>query len=70
MAATLQAPVNRLARRQRRRFPVLTAASVALLLAATAALIVVAVARGLAPATGGHRTGAPVVVPYPAPGPF
>jgi hypothetical protein len=70
MAAIIEAPVNRPARRQHRRFPVLIAAGVALVLAVTAALIVVAISRGLAPAPGGHRTGTPVVVPHPAPGPF
>jgi hypothetical protein len=70
MATTIKAPVNRPARRQHRRFPVLIAAGVALVLAVTAALIFVAVWRGPAPAPGGYRTGTPVVVPHPAPGPF
>jgi hypothetical protein len=38
-------------------------------LAVTAALIFVVVARGLAPAPAGHRTGTPVLAPHPAPGP-
>ena len=34
-----------------------------------AAVILIAVARGLAPAPAGQRTGTPIVVPHPAPGP-
>jgi hypothetical protein len=48
---------------------VLIAVGVALVLAVTAALILVVVARGLAAAPSGDRTGTPVVVPHPAPGP-
>ena len=70
MAATIEAPVNRPARPQHRRFPAPVAVGVALVLAVAAALIVIAVWRGLAPAApSGHRTGTPVVVPHPAPGP-
>ena len=70
MAATIEVPVSRPARPQHRRFPAPVAVGVALVLAVTAAMIVVAVCRGLAPAPVGHRTGTPVVVPHPAPGPF
>jgi hypothetical protein len=68
-SATIEVPVSRPARRQHRRFPAPMAAGVALVLAVTAALIFIAVARDLAPAPGGHRTGTPVVAPHPAPGP-
>jgi hypothetical protein len=70
MAATIEVPVSRPARPRHRRFPAPIAVGVALVLAVTAALIVVAVWRGLAPAPAGHRTGPPIVVPHPAPGPF
>jgi hypothetical protein len=70
MAATTEVPVSRPAGPQHRRFPAPIAIGVALVLAVTAALIVVAVWRGLAPAPVGHRTGTPIVVPHPAPGPF
>jgi hypothetical protein len=70
MAATIEVPVSRPAGQRHRRFPAPVALGVALVLAVTAALIVVAVWRGLAPAAPvGHRTGTPVVVPHPAPGP-
>ena len=71
MAATIEAPVNCPARLQHRRFPALIAVG-ALVAAVTAALIFLAVSRGLAPASTGHRTGTPVTVPHPhpAPGPF
>lgn len=66
--------VNRPLGREPRRFPVPVAAAVslvvALALAVIAALIFVAVSRGLAPGPSGQRTGLPVVVPHPAPGPF
>jgi len=52
------------------RFAAPLAAAVALVLAVTAALIFVAVVRGLASAPSGHRTGTPIVVPHPTPGPF
>ena len=69
MAATIKVPVSRPARPRHRRFPAPIAAAVALVLAVTAAVILIAVCRGLAPAPGGLRTGTPVVVPHPAPGP-
>ena len=69
MTATTEVPVTRPARPQHRRFPVPLAVGVALVLAVTAALLVIAVARGLASAPVGHRTGTPVMVPHPAPGP-
>jgi hypothetical protein len=69
MAATIEVPVSRPAGPQHRRFPPLIAVGVALVLAVTAALILIAVARGLAPAPAGHRTGTPIVVPHPVPGP-
>jgi len=69
MAATIEVPVRRPARPQHRRFPALIAVGVALVLAVTAALILIAVARGLAPAHAGHLTGTSIVVPHPAPGP-
>ena len=69
MAATIEVPVSRPASRQHRRFPAPVAVGVALVLAVTAALILIAVWRGLAPSPAGHRTGTPVVVPHPAPGP-
>ena len=69
MAATIEAPASRPARPQHRRFPAPIAAGVALVLAVTAALIVIALWRGLAPAPAGLRTGTPIVVPHPAPGP-
>jgi hypothetical protein len=70
MAATIEVPVSRPVRQQHRWFPAPVAAGAALVLAVTAALIFIAVARGLAPAPTGHRTGTPVVMPHPAPGPF
>jgi hypothetical protein len=69
MAVTIEVPVSRPVRPQPRRFPVPIAVGVALVLAVRAALIVIAVSRGLAPASVGHRTGTPVVVPHSAPGP-
>jgi len=69
MAPAIEVPVSRPPRPQHRRFPVLIAVGVALVLAVTAALILVVVARGLAAAPSGDRTGTPVVVPHPAPGP-
>ena len=70
MAATIEAPVNGPARLQHRRFPALIAVGVALMVTVTAALMFIAVSRGLAPASTGHRTGTPVIVPHPTPGPF
>ena len=70
MAATIEVPVSRPVRLQHRRFPAPAAVGVALVLAVTSALIVVAVWRGLASAPVGHRTGTPIVVPHPAPGPL
>ena len=69
MAATIKVPVSRLAGRQHRQLPALIAAGVALVLAVTAALILIAVTRALAPAPAGDRTGTPVVMPHPVPGP-
>ena len=69
MAATIKVPVSRPAGPQHRRFPAPIAIGVALVLAVTAALILIAVWRGLAPAPIAHRTGTPIVVPHPAPGP-
>ena len=69
MAATIEVSASRLAAPRRRRFPAPMAAGVALVLAVTAALILIAVWRGLAPSPAGHRTGTPIVVPHPAPGP-
>ena len=69
MAATIEVPASRPARPQHRRFAVPVSVSVALVLAVTAALIVIAVCHGLAPGPAGHRTGTPIVVPHPAPGP-
>jgi hypothetical protein len=45
-------------------------AFLALVLTVIAVLISIAVARGLAPASSGHRTGTPILMPHPAPGPF
>jgi hypothetical protein len=69
MAATIEVPAGRPARPRHRRFPAPITVGVALVLAVMAALILIAVWRGLAPAPAGHRTGTPVVVPHPAPGP-
>jgi hypothetical protein len=69
MAATIEVPLSRLVRPRHRRFPAPVALGVALVLAVTAVLILIAVWRGLAPAPTGHRTGTPIVVPHPAPGP-
>ena len=69
MAATIEVPVSRPARPQHRRFPAPIAVGVALVLAVTAALIVLAVWRGLAPVPADPRTGTPILVPHPAPGP-
>ena len=69
MAATIKAPVSRPARPRHRRFLAPIAVGVALVLAVTAVVILIAVWRGLAPAPAGHRTGTPIVVPHPAPGP-
>ncbi len=68
MAATIKVPASRLAGLQHRQLLALIAVGVALVLAVTAALIFVVVARGLAPAPSGDRTGTPVVMPHPAPG--
>ena len=71
MAATIEVPVSRPARPQHhRRFAVPVAVGVALMLAVTAALLFIAVSRGVAPASTGHRTGTPAIVPHPTPGPF
>jgi len=71
MAATIEVPVSRPARPQHhRRFAVPVAVGVALMLAVTAALMFIAVSRGAAPASAGHRTGTPVIMPHPTPGPF
>jgi hypothetical protein len=43
---------------------------IALVVLVAALLISIAVSRGMAPASGGHRSGSPIVVPNPAPGPF
>ena len=69
MAPAIEVPVSRPPGLQHRRFPELIAVGVAQVLAVTAALIFVVVARGLAPAPSGDRTGTPVVMPHPAPGP-
>jgi len=69
MAATIEVPVSRPAKPRHRRFPAPITVGVALVLAVTAALIVIALWRGLAPAPAGLRTGTPIVVPHPAPGP-
>jgi hypothetical protein len=69
MAATIEVPVSSPAGPRHRRFPAPVAVGVAVVLAVTAALIVIAAWRGLAPAPVGHRTGTPVIVPHPAPGP-
>jgi hypothetical protein len=69
MAATIKVPVSRPAGLQHRQLLALITVGVALVLAVTAALIVIRVARGLASAPAGHRTGTPVVVPHPALGP-
>ena len=69
MAATLEVPASRPARPRHRRFPAQITVAVALVLAVTAAVILITVWRGLAPAPAGHRTGTPIVVPHPAPGP-
>ena len=68
MAATIEVPASPV-RIQHRQLLALIAVGVALVLAVTAALIVIAVCHGLAPAPAGHRTGTPIVVPHPAPGP-
>jgi ferric-dicitrate binding protein FerR (iron transport regulator) len=69
MAATIEVPVSRPARPQRRRFPAPAAVGVALVLAVTAALIVIAIWRGLASAPAGRLTGTLAVVSHLAPGP-
>jgi hypothetical protein len=73
MGTSIETPVNRPLGLEPRRFPapiaVAVALVVALALAVTAALIFVAVSRGLAPGPSGQRTGMPVVVPHPTPGP-
>ena len=69
MAATIEIPVSRPAGPRHRRFPAPVAVGVAVVLAVMAAVILIAVWHGLAPAPGGLRTGTPVVVPHPAPGP-
>jgi hypothetical protein len=43
---------------------------IALVVTVTAVLISIAVSRDMAPASGGHRSGSPIVVPNPVPGPF
>jgi hypothetical protein len=67
-------PVTRPVGLEPRQVPAPIAAAVALVvalaLAVTVALITVAVSRGVAPGAGGHRTGTPIVVPHPTPGPF
>ena len=68
--ASIEVPVTGLPGLPPRRFAAPLTAAVALVLAVTAALIFVAAVRGLAPAPSGHRTGTPVVVPHPTPGPF
>jgi hypothetical protein len=71
MAATIEVRVSRPARpRHRRRFAAPVAVGVALIVAVTAALMFIAVSRGVAPASTGHRTGTPVIMPHPTPGPF
>jgi hypothetical protein len=55
---------------QHRRVPALMAVGIALMLTATAVLISSANSRVLAPTPTSHRTGAPIVVPHPSPGPF
>jgi hypothetical protein len=71
MAATIEIPVSRPARPQHhRRFAAPVAVGVALMVAVTAALMFIAVSRAAAPASTGHRTGTPAVVPHPTPGPF
>jgi len=67
MAATTEVSVSRPARLQHRRFP---AAAVAIVLAVTAVLVFVAFSHALGPAPAGHRSGTPIVVPKPSPGPF
>jgi hypothetical protein len=69
MAATIEVPVGRPVGPRHRRFPAPITVAVALVLAVTAALILIAVWRGLAPAPAGLRTGTPIVVLHPAPGP-
>jgi hypothetical protein len=69
MAATIDVPASHPARPRHRQLLAPIAVAVALVLAVTAALILIAVWRGLAPAPIAHRTGTPIVVPHPAPGP-
>ena len=69
MTATIKVPASCPARPRHRQLLALIAIGVALVLAVTAALILIAVWRGLAPVPVGHRTGTPIVVPHPAPGP-
>ena len=69
VATTIKVPVGRPAGLQHRQLLALIAVGVALVLAVTAALILIAVARGLAPAPACHPSGTPIVAPHPAPGP-
>jgi len=69
-AESTEVPVTSFPGLPPRRLPAPVAAAVALVLAMTAALIFIAVSRALAPGPGGCRTGTPIVVPHPTPGPF
>jgi hypothetical protein len=69
MAVTIETPVRRRIKLQRRLFLVPISAVGALLLALSVVLLFIAIS-GLAPAPSGHRTGTPIVVPHPSPGPF
>jgi hypothetical protein len=70
MAPITEVTVSRPVRLQQRRLPAPMTAVAAVLLAVAAALIFIAVLRGLAPASIGHGTGTPAIVPHPAPGPY
>ena len=69
-AASTEIPVTSSPGLPPRRLPATMAAAITLVLAMTAALIFIAVSRGLAAGPGGCRTGTPIVVPHPTPGPF
>lgn len=70
MAATIEVPVSRQVRMPHQWLLSLIAVGWALAIVVMALVMCSALARGPAPAPGGHRTGAPIVVPSPAPGPF
>ena len=70
MAATIEAPAIRQVRLAHRRLLALIVVGWALAIVMTAVVFCIALVCAPASAPGGHRTGAPIVVPSPAPGPF